>query len=97
MRPSSLLLALLAMWALACGGTPPSGSSRSSSEGSASSASCTTLCDPMTGGNRYKDAAYSKTYRPCLNEAARQGTTVQALRCEEKATAACMSMCQSDR
>ena len=69
-------------------------SSSSSSSTSSSSTNCSSLCDPMTGGNQYKDAAYSKTYSPCVSEAARQGTTAKALRCEEKATRTCMSMCQ---
>lgn len=64
---------------------------------SSSSSNCSTLCDPMTGEGRYMDAAYSQTYSPCVDEATRKGTTVDALRCEEKATSTCLSLCQSNQ
>jgi hypothetical protein len=42
------------------------------------------------------DAAYARTYEPCLQEAVRQGTTVQALGCSAKATETCLALCKAD-
>ena len=89
---------LVAASSFACGAAPsaPASKPRSSDRTASAGKDCSRTCDPHGSGNAYMDAAYARTYEPCLQEAVRQGTTVQALGCSAKATETCLALCKAD-
>jgi len=87
------LLALGCFIFLAFGSSEPPDSSLSAS----SSTTCSNMCDPMGGGNKYMDEAYENAYSPCLDEAVRNGKTADELQCSDKANQYCINACERDQ
>ena len=58
---------------------------------------CWKACDPSEPGNAYKDQAYETAYKPCLDEAVKQGKTAEEMQCTKKATSACDAICTNDK
>ncbi len=79
----------------ACAPSAPTQGPTAASSSSTPSKDCGRVCDPKGNGNAFMDAAYEKTYEPCLNQAVREGTTAQALGCTAKATQTCIALCEA--
>ena len=92
-RQNVSFVAVMAFVALAFGSTETTESTSSVS----SSTTCSNMCDPMGGGNKYMDEAYENAYSPCLDEAVRNGKTADELQCSDKANQYCINACERDQ